>query len=388
MSSISTWLEDPFILIFCFVYVSAGITALSFLFTESIKNVLERFKLSENFVGSSLLAMGTSLSETINAITAGIYDRGSGSNSHQNGEMSFSLNSLYNLTGANLVQIVFLACATIFIWNRARKIKFLRPECNRFIYSVFQGKLLLWTISTVELALLGIFFLFKDFSKQLSIGGYSVIPFLFFIIWASYLIFSKKTTSSLENNSSAINQKQQLIPKYKNIFQNLSSFSFLIVFILIFFAFAILAFLNFNLVSRFEKTLGIDKNIGLGTILSLMTSLPEFSSFFFLYKSKCYDAACSGFLGSALFNLMLPTFTQLLKGGWLIDSISENDQKSLVFWIFTILIVNICFAIGYFTNERRTFLWGIRNVRWNISWSGTIILLYIVLSLVISPMFF
>ncbi|AGX89194.1 hypothetical protein [Mycoplasma parvum] len=380
--------KDPFVLLFTFLVVSGGIASLSFLFTESIKNILERFNLSEKFVGSSLLAIGTSLSETINAITAGFYDRKDGSSQTQNGQqfdMPFSLNSLYNLTGANLVQIVFLAIVTLYIWKRAYKRKKDQIECKKFITSVFQGKLFLWTISTIELALLGIFFIFSSFSKEINIFGYNLIPFLYLAVWVLYLIFSKKSspTTALPTNFSA------LPPKYKNIFQKLSSFNFSIVFLLIFAAFAILAFVNFQLVSKFEKVLKIDKNIGLGTILSLVTSLPEFSSFFFLFQSKCYDAACSGFLGSALFNLMLPALTQLIKGGWLFESIGTGkEQIPLVFWIFTILLINICFVTGFYINKKGTFIKGIKSIYWNINWSFAIVLLYIALALIASSLAF
>ncbi|AFO51697.1 sodium/calcium exchanger family protein [Candidatus Mycoplasma haematolamae str. Purdue] len=342
--------------------------------------MLDRFQLSEKFVGSSLLAAGTSLAEAINAFTAGIYDLlgSNGERKEQSSQISYSLNSLYNLTGANSVQIVFLSGVAFTIYFLIRKKKFSEREYNLFLRSVFQGKALLWSISTAELALLLGCVATSSFSSSLKIGNYNLLPCLFFLVWVLYMVFTKKTDSPEDASLEA--------KSYTNIFQKFGNGQFICIFLLIFVSFTGLAFWNFNLVSKFETVFKIPKNIGLGTILSLITSFPEFSSFFFLFKSRCYDTACAGLFGSALFNLMLPFFTQLIKSDWLFSSLGSN-QSSLIFWLAGVLGVNLFFALGFYTNKEGRFLVNKGNY-WTLFWSGLIIIGYLLSSLVISPILF
>ncbi|CCE66653.1 hypothetical protein [Candidatus Mycoplasma haematominutum] len=366
--------ENSFLLLFFFLITSAGILYLSFLFTEAIKAVLSRFRLAENFVGSSLLAAGTSLAEAINAITAGIYDRVSEKESTEG--VKYSLDSFYNLTGAISVQLVFLSLVAVIRKSRLAQTRNARQEYRAFTSAIFQDKITLWAISTVEIAILAICFIFPDISKNISIGAYNLIPLLFLILWIIYLLCAKKTNSETQ---------VETVPNYTNIFEKYRNGQFLCLFSLIFFAFTALAFFNFNLVSNFEKVFSIPKNIGLGTLLSLITSFPEFASFTFLFLAKCYKTACAGFLGSALFNLVLPVLTQSIKGGWLFEPLSSDysEQISIVIWLSSILLINLFFFRGFYSVESRSYVWNSRKENQVILWGGLVILTYILVACVI-----
>ncbi|RAO95214.1 sodium:proton exchanger [Mycoplasma wenyonii] len=347
----------------------AGVLTLSFLFSESIKGVLNRFNLSEKFVGSSLLATGTSFPEVINAITAGFYDRESSQ------KYKYSIDSFYNLTGASLIQIIFLSGLGIVLYHLTKKKKFAQSEYRGFITSTFQNKTFLWFLFTAELVLLLIAVSFPSFSQKIGIGSVSFLPFLFLVIWACYLVFSRKDKEDFKS--------------YSNIFDQLSNFKFLGIFGFIFICFSGLSFLNFNIVTMFEKTFRIPRNIGLGTILSLVTSFPEFSSFFFLFKSRHFGLASAGIFGSALFNLFLPSLTQSIKVGWFLSELVTNSnlQASLIGWLGLAVALNVIFLIAFYKNKKGNYILNFNYPRWNVFWSWVLLTSYLTISFIIFPIF-
>ncbi|AHC39863.1 sodium/hydrogen exchanger [Mycoplasma ovis str. Michigan] len=228
---------------------------------------------------------------------------------------------------------------------------------------------------TVELAILLIAVSWTSLSTKINIGALSPLPFLFFIVWICYLTFTKKTQEDFKN--------------YSNMFDKWSNSKFLGIFGFIFVCFSALSFLNFNIVTKFEKTFNIPRNIGLGAILSLVTSCPEFFSFFFLFKSRHFGLASAGIFGSALFNLFLPSLTQSIQGGWFLSKLStdSNLQNSLVSWIGLSLALNIVFLISFYKNEKGNYILNFQFKKWNVSWDWVLMISYLTFSFVVFPVF-
>ncbi|AFN64970.1 sodium/calcium exchanger family protein [Mycoplasma wenyonii str. Massachusetts] len=233
----------------------------------------------------------------------------------------------------------------------------------------------MWFLFTFELALLLVAVSFPTFSTKLNIGQISPLPFLFCLVWICYLVFSKK--------------EKEEIKSYSNIFDKLSKNKFLGVFGLIFICFSGLSFLNFNIVTKFEKSFSIPRNIGLGTILSLVTSFPEFSSFFFLFKSRHFGLASAGIFGSALFNLFLPSLTQSIQGGWILSQLSTdtNTQTSLSCWLGLALVLNLLFLVAFYTNSKGNYILNLKYEKWNLSWDWVLVLCYLTCSFILFPIF-
>lgn len=103
--------------IFLFFACFAGILFTSYWAIEAIKTVSERFKISETFIGSVFLSVGTSFPEFVNAIAAGIKDIDESSPVN-------ARDSFYNITGANIWQVLFLSVvigALAIYWKYRKK---------------------------------------------------------------------------------------------------------------------------------------------------------------------------------------------------------------------------------------------------------------------------
>lgn len=107
-----------------FVFCFLGILVTSYWSIESIKAVAEKFKLSDTFVGAVFLSVGTSFPEFINSIVSGFSDRGQSS-------PKYAAYSFYNVTGANIWQVVFLSALIAIVALHLRKKKIL--EYRRLI---------------------------------------------------------------------------------------------------------------------------------------------------------------------------------------------------------------------------------------------------------------
>lgn len=315
----------------------------SFIFVEIIKEISNRFDFSKTFIGSSVLAICTSLPELINAITAGIYDRKTPDC------VAYSINSFYNISGSNILQNVFLSVVLFFFGIYAiSKQKF--DEFKVFGAACFYKKVLLWFLILFNLVLLLCMLFFRQHLQFLEYGGISWLSGIFLLLWLSFFVITFKQTKEAPTT---------LETEIKSdMFSHLSMRNFLFLGIFVWIIFSILSYVNFLFVSQLNTLFHIPKNISLGIILSFITSVPEFSSFYFLFRSKSYKMAAAGLLGSSLFNMTLPFITSVISGKWIFShpTFSEESQKITV-WLLTDLLIHICLFLSTLKIEKAKFIY-------------------------------
>lgn len=298
---LSTYLSYIFF-VFCFL----GILVTSYWSIESIKAVAEKFRLSDTFVGAVFLSVGTSFPEFINSIVSGFLDKGSNN-------PVYSAYSFYNVTGANIWQVVFLsALISIVSLHLSRK----RDPGIQEIDSIFwHDSIVSWNLIFVETVLLFVFVSWPNLISPFLFKGFNMINLIFLFIWFWYL----RWTYNIEQTERDLEKS--------NYFRNWNKFSLVGITLVLWLLFGGFAYGNFYLASTFK----VSGSTAFGVLLSFITSSPEFSVLYFLFKKKEYRIAVGGFFGSSLFNLTLPTYTNFFSSNPIFGknlNISSNETNT------------------------------------------------------------
>ncbi|OAL10736.1 sodium:calcium antiporter [Candidatus Mycoplasma haematobovis] len=320
------------LLFFAFLLCFIGIVITAYWSIESIKALAVKYKLSDTFVGALFLSVGTSFPEFINSIASGFHDKGQTN-------PTYALYSFYNVTGANIWQVVFLSVAIAVITiNCAVKKKQQDLDQISTIFwedSIFSWELIFWE----TILLIGIFFvppLFESFNFK----GFNLINLVFLWVWIWYL---KKTYQHDSKNS---NRRLEF-----NFFNDWNKYSLLAITLFLWIVFGSLAYANFYITSM----LPLPKSAAFGIILSFITSTPEFSALYFLFRKREYLIAVGGFFGSSLFNLTLPTYTNWISSNSLMGKRHLNQDLSnnkIGFWLLLNLLLLVLFLFSFQKKEK------------------------------------
>lgn len=312
----------------CFV----GIVITAYWSIESIKALAVKYKLSDTFVGALFLSVGTSFPEFINSIASGFIDRNT---THP----TSALNSFYNVTGANIWQVVFLSVAIAIITiNCAVKKKQEDLEQISTIFwedSIFSWELIFWE----TVFLIFIFFVPAIFEPFI-FKGFNLINLVFFCVWIWYL----KNTYEHDSKHSTRNLDH-------NPFNKWDKYSLLAITLILWILFGALAYANFYITSK----LPLPKSTSFGIILSFITSTPEFCALYFLFKKREYLIAVGGFFGSSLFNLTLPAYTNWISAKPLMGKKHLNPDLSnnkIGLWLVINLLLLILFLLSFHRKEK------------------------------------
>ncbi|AEW45051.2 sodium/calcium exchanger protein [Mycoplasma haemocanis str. Illinois] len=320
-------------LLFAFLSCFIGIIVTAYWSIESIKAISIKYKLSDTFVGAVFLSVGTSFPEFVNSIVSGFHDK-------YLEIPRYAMYSFYNVTGANTWQVVFLSVALSLITIKTlfqKKSKDIEDIQNIFWKeSIFSWELVFW-----ETVFLCIIFLAPFLFSKFLFRGFSVINVVFLLVWFWYLHTTYKDHPEVEKRDDEFNH-----------FSSWNKPSLLGISLLLWCLFGALSYANFYIASKFP----ISGNFSFGIILSFVTSTPEFSALFFLFRKKEYRIAVGGFFGSSLFNLTLPAYTNWISGKPLIGkhhSISHDGNpplstNKLSFWLILNLFLLVLFLMSFY----------------------------------------
>lgn len=326
-----------------FLFFSTIVIVFAYLAVKYIKIFAIKFNLSTVFVGGIILSTVTSLPEFFTGILGGVLD-------HNNTLPKGVIFTLFNVTGANALQVFILALLGFyFFWvcmnkklnlknkknvilnlygkfsnkqsffcsNRINlddsKKKQIQPQfthaqlCQYYSENwnpILKGNFVLWLITFIEYLIMLTAFIFPDFGNAFNVNGFSFLNFFFLLFWIGYLIYSyhNKTDYETFNSSSLEKSWAWKINKY---------WLFLIV-IITSGILSFVAYLNSGIVDHFSEVLKIPENAAAGFILSVATSLPEITLFITLVSKKLYVTAGSGLLGSSVFNLSIPFYSNVI----------------------------------------------------------------------------
>ncbi|WP_216082942.1 sodium:calcium antiporter [Candidatus Mycoplasma haematohominis] len=343
-----------------FILCFLGILVTAFWAIEAIKAVSDKFKLSETFIGAVFLSVGTSFPEFVNSLSAGWLDR-----SYLGGNASTipinSAESFYNITGANIWQVVFLAVVMIglAIYYKIRKND---HDIQQMVDIFWKDSILSWKLLMLETTILIFIFSWPLIFQYLTVGGFSMLNLIFLGIWLFYIRYTYTSTTT-------ISEKEE--PKY---FTKCGKPALVIITLSLWSLFGAFSCINFQLASKFP----MDPSTSFGVLLSFVTSSPEFSVLYFLLKQKRYQMAVSGFFGSSLFNLTLPFYSNLIslntifgKQNFHHTGTHEITSQKITIWLLLNLILIFLFIFTFWNRKKwRTSI---------IATNGTIILtIYVV----------
>ncbi|MDQ0513711.1 Ca2+/Na+ antiporter [Mycoplasmoides fastidiosum] len=339
----ANYLWDGYQIIAWFLLFSSIVIFAIYFIVKYIKIITVKLNISVAFIGGIILPVVTSLPEFFTGFFGASIDR----ISHLPTGVLFSL---YNVTGANAIQIFILSIfgVYLFIWWYKQQINFhkkIHPNQRFGVFTPFKKKkgfashqlntqlsqnensnvnenqqlnqfyltnwspiirinFLLWVITFVEYFVMLLFLLVPSWGQVFNIGGFSFINFLFFLTWLSYLIYSYKFNPESEDLYSPYLEKSwawKINPKL---------LIFVIFLMIPFLSFS--AYLNSGIVENFDTVLKIPKSAAASFFLSLATSLPEISMFISLASKRLFVTAASGILGSSVFNLSIPFYSNLV----------------------------------------------------------------------------
>ncbi|WP_391591696.1 Sodium:calcium exchanger family protein [[Mycoplasma] cavipharyngis] len=367
-----------FFLFSCLVIVSVSFAA------KCIKIFAIKFKISPTFIGGVVLSTFTSLPEFFTSIYAGVSDR-------LTNLPEKTLFSFFNITGANAVQIFILSIFgfslfLIYFKNKEQfrskldrikqSVVFLpfktisnyyyssissktsettnelinkNQKLNQFYLSnwnpIIQVNFILWLITLIEYLLILLFLLVPSWGEVFSVNGFSFINFLFFLSWLTYSIYTYKFNPESEDLYS---------PSLTKTWAWKINPYFLIFFIIFFSAsLAFFAYLNSGIVNRSE-VIGIPKSAAASFFLSIATSLPEITLFITLCRKRLFATAGASILGSSVFNLSIPFYSNLISFNPLYGnnfakllndpSIDNQDAKRLIPWMGFSIILYVLLA--------------------------------------------
>lgn len=330
-------------LIFVFIFCFLGILVTAFWAIEAIKAVSEKFKLSETFIGAVFLSVGTSFPEFVNSIVAGVKDRIG--NTPINSSKSF-----YNITGANIWQIVFLAVVMIGL-AIAYKYRNKDEEIQKMVNIFWKDSILSWKFLSIETIILIFAFVYSKAISKTEFVGFSPLNLIFLGIWLFYIRHTYKTETIISGKEK---------PRY---FTNLGKSALTCITLALWSLFGAFSCINFIIAQGFP----IDPSTSFGVLLSFVTSSPEFSVLYFLLKQKEYQMAVSGFFGSSLFNLTLPTYSNIIAGKSIFNpKEKEINSRKMIIWLLLNLVLVALFLFTFWKGKKgRTTI---------ISINGTIIL--------------
>lgn len=309
----NNWWNGPQIILW-FALFSFLIISLALINVKLIKILAIKWKWNSNFVGGVVLSLFTSLPELVTGFYAGISDRQSNLTT-----INSSVFSLFNILGANSLQMLIIMVISLYlwtswwltIWHNRKKL----PKTNRFstkfvphyqntISQIVKNNYLMWFITVSEYLMMGIVLTFPAIGQQLTFCGFSLLNLLFFIIWLSYLLYSYFYDESTDHFYE---------PEMINTFWWKIKSSYLLIIILLnMVVFTFCGYLNGAIVDQFPQVLNIPQNFASTFLLSLVTSMPEIVIFTALLRKKLFVTAACGILGSSVFNLSIPFYTNLI----------------------------------------------------------------------------